>query len=98
MQKFRLLLLFIISSTLFSCSADYKIKESIESISLTADSSIKITGETMVFTVKTNNGSDVTNEAIIKVNDAIVDTNTVMSNAVGTYPVQAYYLGVAYER
>ena len=97
MQKFRLLLLFIISSTLFSCSADYKIKESIESISLTADSSIKITGETMVFTVKTNNGSDVTNEAIIKVNDAIVDTNTFMSNAVGTFTVQADYLGVLSE-
>ena len=51
----------------------------------------------MVFTVKTNKGTDITNEALIKVNAAEIDGSTFMSNAVGTFTVQASYLGVLSE-
>lgn len=94
MQKTSFIGLFILVFTFFSCSTDYKIIDSVESISLTADSSIKIIGDVIVFTVKTNNGVDITNESIIKVNGAEIDANTFGSDAVGTFSVQAEYSGV----
>lgn len=85
--------LFLVIS-LFSCSADYKIIDSVESISLTADSSIKIIGETIVFTVKTNKGQDITQQASIKVNNVNIESNTFSTNTIGSVTVQAEYLGV----
>lgn len=97
MQKAGSIGLLFLVLTLFSCSTDYKIVNSVESISLTADSSIKIIGETIVFTVKTNNGTDITEEAIIKVNTSEIEENTYSSDVVGTFTVQAEYLGVLSE-
>ncbi len=97
MKKSCFAIFFAFVLTLFSCSTDYKILESVESISLTTDSSIKIVGETIVFTVKTNNGTDITDEAIIKVNEIEIEGNTFESNVVGTFSVQAEYSGVMAE-
>jgi len=97
MQKSGFIGLFLFAITLFSCSADYKILESVESISLTADSSIKIIGETIVFTVKTNNGTDITQEALLTINSNEIDGNTFVSDAVGSFTVQAEYSGVLSE-
>ena len=94
MQKFSFTGLFFLAFTLFSCNTDYKIVDSIESISLTADSSIKIIGETIVFTVKTNNGTDITQEATIKVNGNAIEEDSFNSNSIGSFNVQAEYLGV----
>ena len=97
MQKSGFIGLLVLFFTLFSCSADYKIVDSVESISITADSSIKIIGEPIVFTVKTNNGTDITEQAIIKVNAVKTETNSFKSDVVGTFTVQAEYLGVLSE-
>lgn len=92
-----ILSLILLVFTLFSCSTDYKIVDSIESISLTADSSIKIIGETIVFTVKTNKGTDITQEAIIKVNGTTVQNYNFKATTIGNFSVQAEYLGVVSE-
>ena len=97
MQKSGFICLFVFVIMLFSCSTDYKIIDSVESISLTADSSIKIIGETIVFTVKTNNGTDITEDAILKINSAVNANNTFTSEVVGTFTVQAEYSGVLSE-
>jgi thiol-disulfide isomerase/thioredoxin len=97
MKKSGFIGLFLFAITLFSCSADYKILESVESISLTADSSIKIIGESIVFTVKTNNGTDITQEALLTINSNEIDGNTFVSDAVGSFTVQAEYSGVLSE-
>ena len=97
MQKSSLIGLFFLAFTLFSCNTDYKIADSIESISLTADSSIKIIGQTIVFTVKTNNGTDITQEATIKVNGNTIEENSFNSTTIGSFNVQAEYLGVLSE-
>lgn len=97
MQKSGFICLFVFVIMLFSCSTDYKIIDSVESISLTADSSIKIIGETIVFTVKTNNGTDITEDAILKINSAVNADNTFTSEVVGTFTVQAEYSGVLSE-
>jgi thiol-disulfide isomerase/thioredoxin len=97
MQKSGFIVLLVFIFSLISCSADYKILDSIESISLTADSSIKIIGETIVLTVKTNNGTDITDQAIIKVNATEIEGNTITSDVVTTFTVQAEYSGVVSE-
>jgi thiol-disulfide isomerase/thioredoxin len=97
MQKAGYVGLLFLVLTFFSCSTDYKIIDSVESISLTADSSIKIIGETIVFTVSTNTGTAVTQEAKISVNGTEIEGNTFSSNVVGSFNVQADYLGVLSE-
>lgn len=83
--------------TLFSCSSEYTILESIESISLTADSSYKLIGEEITFTVKTNNGTDVTEDAEIFVNDEKIEGNTFTSETIANYTIKAVYFGVSSE-
>jgi thiol-disulfide isomerase/thioredoxin len=97
MQKSGLIVFFFLALSLFSCSTDYKILESIESISLTADTSIKIIGETIIFTVKTNTGTDITEDVIIKINALEIDANMFSSDAIGTFTAQAEYAGVLSE-
>ena len=97
MQKAGFISLLVLVLTCFSCSTDYKIIDSVESISLTADSSIKIIGETIVFTVSTNNGTNVTEDAKITVNNIEIVGNTFSSDVVGDFNVQAEYFGVLSE-
>lgn len=79
---------------LTSCSTDYKILDSIESISLVADKSSKTIGETITFTVNTNSGTNITSEAVIFVNGNAIDGNTFSTTEIGDYIVSADYLGV----
>lgn len=93
MKKISVFGLFVLV-TLFSCSSEYTILESIESISLTADSSNQLIGQNITFTVKTNNGTDVTEDAEIFVNDQKIEGNTFTSNTIATYTIYANYFGV----
>lgn len=97
MQKAGYFGLLFLVLTFFSCSTDYKIIDSVESISLTADNSIKIIGETIVFTVSTNTGTVVTEEAKISVNGNEIQGNTFTSENIGSFSVQAEYYGVLSE-
>jgi len=77
-----------------ACSTDYKVLESIESISLVTDKSVKISGETIFFTVTTNGGNDITEEANIYVNGALIEGGSFTPNSLGDFEAKAEYLGV----
>lgn len=94
MNKFGLLVVFLFISFFISCSTDYKILDSIESISLIADKSSKTVGETITFTVNTNSGTNITEEAVIFVNGNAIEGNTFTTAEIGDYIVSADYLGV----
>lgn len=91
---FSKLFLIFFAVVISSCSEDYTIKESIESISLSTSGSSKTIGETMTFTVTTNSGTDVTEDAVFYINDEIISSNTFSSTEIGTYVVKASYFGV----
>jgi hypothetical protein len=97
MNKFGVLGILLIIFSFFSCSTDYKILESVESIGLTTDNSIKVIGETITFTVTTNSGEIITEDATILVNNTPIDGNTFTTTEIGTYTVQAKYYGVLSE-
>ncbi len=93
MKRFILLFSFI-SLALTSCSSDYTILESIDSIILTADSSVKQTGEIVTFTVTNSDNEDLTSAVIIYVNGNEIEGNTFTSSTVGNFEVKAVYSSV----
>jgi hypothetical protein len=97
MNKFGVLGILLIIFSFFSCSTDYKILESVESIGLTTDNSIKVIGETITFTITTNSGEIITEDATILVNNTPIDGNTFTTTEIGTYTVQAKYYSVLSE-
>jgi hypothetical protein len=94
MNKFGLIGIFVAFFCCFSCNSDYTILDPIESISLVADKSVKTVGETITFTVNTNSGTNITEEAIIFVNGIAITGNTFTTTEIGNYTVSADYLGV----
>ncbi len=78
----------------FGCSEDYKIIDSIESISIQVSQSTQIVGQPVSFIVKTNNGLDITNESTVKVNSTIINGSNFQSNVTGIFIFQATYQGV----
>ncbi|UPQ78402.1 Omp28-related outer membrane protein [Flavobacterium azooxidireducens] len=94
MNKFGLIGVFVAFFCCFSCSTDYTILDPVESISLTADSSVKVIGETIVFSVTTNAGTNITDEATIYVNNTLIDGNTFTGSETGDLTIKAEYLGV----
>lgn len=94
MKKHIFFILATITVMLGGCSTEYEILQSVESIILTADSSTKVTGQTITFTVTSNSGSPLTDVATILVNGAPVSGNTFTSDVVGSFEVKASYLGV----
>lgn len=94
MKKQLILLFCAVSALLCSCSTDYEILKSAESIILKADRSSRIIGEDITFTVTTNEGDDLTSEATIFVNGNAIDGNTFTSSEISSYEVTAVYAGV----
>jgi thiol-disulfide isomerase/thioredoxin len=94
MKRLGFLGIFLLLFGVFSCSTDYKILDSVDSISITADNSIKIIGQTIYFTVKTNSGDIITEDATILVNNTPIEGDSFISNSIDTYTVQAKFYGV----
>jgi hypothetical protein len=94
MKKNLFFLLAALSVMLGGCSTEYEILQSVESIILTADSSVKITGEPITFTVTSNSGNPLTDVATIMIDGTAIQGNTFTSETVGTFQAKASYLGV----
>lgn len=94
MHRISKLLWGIIAVVLVACSPDYKILESVESIGLVTDKSVKIAGETIYFTVTTNSGNDITEEANIYVNGSLIESGSFTPTTLGDFEAKAEYLGV----
>lgn len=93
-MKKNLILLLVTVLLIAGCATDYEILPSNGSISLTADSSVKIIGSTMTFTVKSNEGQDLTADAEFYVDNVKIEGNTYTSDVVGTHVVTATYYSV----
>ena len=90
--------LFVIAFfTLLGCSSDYTVLESSNSVILTADSSVKRIGETITFTVKDNNGTEHTNDAVFYVDGEAITGNTLTSQDLKTYQVTAKFYNLTSE-
>lgn len=76
------------------CSTEYDILKSQEAIILTADSSVKVIGETVTFTVKSKDGNDLTADTQFFVDGAAIEGNTFSTETVGNYNVTAEYFSV----
>jgi len=64
------------------------------SITLTANKTAALTGEVVTFTVKTNEGTDVTSQATIAVNNTNINGPTYSTNTPAAYSVKATFMGV----
>lgn len=97
LDKIRVVLFGAVAALLVSCHSDYDVLRSTENIILTADSSTKLTGETITFSVTSNSGDDLTAESEIFVDGVAIDGNTYTNSAVGGHVVTAKYFTVTSE-
>ena len=89
MKYLQLLLLFVF----LGCSKDYTILESVDNLILSADQSTKIINQTTTFKLQKNNGENITDNTVFYVNGTMINGNTFTTDQVGTYFVEAKYLG-----
>ncbi len=94
LNKIRTLLFAALAAFAVSCHSDYDVLQSTENIVLTVDSSTKLTGETMTFTVTSNNGEDLTPDSEFFVDGAPISGNAYSSAEVGVHVVTAKYITV----
>jgi hypothetical protein len=94
LSKIRTILFGAIALLAVACNSDYNILRSTENIVLTVDSSTKLTGETMTFTVTSNAGENLTDESEFFVDGAPISGNTYSSSDVGVHVVTAKYFTV----
>lgn len=93
MKRFILFLSFIVLA-FSSCESDYTVLKSIDSVILTADTTIKLTGEPITFTVSNAAGDDLTSQSEIFVNGSSIEGNVFTSEELGYFEVKAVYMGV----
>ncbi|MGM0635024.1 MAG: Omp28-related outer membrane protein [Bacteroidota bacterium] len=86
-------LLLVSTILLWSCEEKYEILEGVSDIYITSESGNNrpLIGSEIVLNIYTNNGTDVTEECDIYVNDELLDSNTFSSNEVGTFTIIAVY-------
>lgn len=94
LDKIRVILFGAIAVFLVSCHSDYEVLRSTENIILTADSSTKLIGETITFSVTSNNGEDLTAESEIYVDGVLIEGNTFTDSQVSTHVVTSKYFTV----
>lgn len=89
MKYLQFLLLFVF----LGCSKDYTILESVDNLILSADQSTRIINQTTTFKLQKNNGENITANTVFYVNGTMINGNTFTTDQVGTYSVEAKYLG-----
>lgn len=89
-----LLLLFLSGLFFAGCGTDYEILQSYENIVLTADSSVKVIGETVTFNLKDSEGNDLTEDAVFYIDGTEINGNTFVSDVVGNFEVTASYFSI----
>lgn len=92
--KIKVGILAVIALVMASCHQDYDVQRSTENIILTADGSTKLIGETITFSVTSNNGDDLTQDSQIFVDGEAIDGNTYTNNQIGSHTITAKYFSV----
>lgn len=88
---------FLLIFSLFGCSKEYTILESIDGLILSSNETTRIINQTTTLHLVKNNGDEVTDETTFYVNGVALTSNTFIKNEVGVYLVTAKYNGVAAE-
>ncbi len=88
---------FLLIFSLFGCSKEYTILESIDGLILSSNETTRIINQTTTLHLVKNNGDEVTDETTFYVNGVALTSNTFIKNEVGVYIVTAKYNGVAAE-
>lgn len=96
-MKKNLILLFIATLLFAGCASDYVILPSETGIILTADTSVRLMGNEITFTVKDIDGNDLTADCKFTVNDNSIEGNTFTSPTAGRFEVKADYFGIISE-
>jgi hypothetical protein len=87
-------ILFILSLCCLSCSEKYETIAGASSIFATHSSSTKTVGQTTEIRVFTEEGTEVTQESLIFVNDELIEGNSFTKEEVGFYEVKASYVNL----
>lgn len=94
-NKIRVFLIACIVALASGCHSDYDVLQSTENIILTADSSTKLIGEEITFSVTNSAGDDLTSDSEFFVDGLAIDGHSYASGTVGTHVVTAKYFSVA---
>jgi thiol-disulfide isomerase/thioredoxin len=94
MKKIGFISTFLLVLIQFGCSTDFKVLESIEAISIGANTSYAIVGETITLSASTNSGTEITDETIFYVNELAIEGNTFTTAEIGSVTVKAKYFSV----
>lgn len=94
MKKLNLFFAFLSLAMSISCSKSETESgdTGVQSISISSDFTNRYTGESCTFSVVTNEGTDVSSQAVIIVNNAPIDGNVFTPTAAGSYAVKATFL------
>ena len=94
MKLFKILIPIFILFLTNSCSEDYKILKSVNSIIVTADNSFTLINNEVTFSTYTSSGEEITNEAKFYVNGELIGDNTFESSIIGEFTITSEYLGI----
>lgn len=94
MKFFKISISLFVLFLMNSCSEDYKILKSVNSIVVTADNSFTLINNEVTFSAYTSDGEEITGEAEFYVNGELIDDNTFISSTIGEFTVTSEYLGV----
>ncbi|WP_338408948.1 Omp28-related outer membrane protein [uncultured Flavobacterium sp.] len=94
MKFIKLLVLSLILFVSNSCSENYTVLESVESIIVTADNSFSLINETVTLSAYTSTGEDVTAVSVFYINNNALNSNVFTSNTIGEFTVTSSYLGI----
>ncbi len=87
----RFLKYLIVGLLIVSCSKDYQILESVESLTLVSDGNSKVINQSINFRLIKNNGEDVTQLSSFFVNGQKIQGNTFVTANIGSYQISASY-------
>lgn len=94
MRFLKILASLILFLSINSCSEDYKILESVNSVILTADNSFTLINEDVTFSSYTETGEDITSKSEFYVNGELLNDNTFTSSTIGEFTITSKYLNV----
>lgn len=85
------LILSLLVLSLQSCTEKYFTEEGISGIFIQTDANSKIIGQQLNITVKTEGGDDITNEAVLYINDEVWDSSEYSTDEIGMVTLRAEY-------
>jgi thiol-disulfide isomerase/thioredoxin len=91
MKFLKILASFFLLLTINSCSEDYKILESVNSIIITADNSFTLINEEVTFSSFTETGENITSKSEFYVNGDLLTGNKFTSSSIGEFTITSKY-------